>query len=174
MNLSNLLSGLIGAVIGGIFSFAGSYWTMKQQRSQTRLGASHSASSAILDNIATIKNGMYRARKALKSRETPSFDTVHAAAERIVFVYNVLIADKELRTRISQLISLVKVWYENALLPSRVNEETEYEIYSYMDYVRNSIIAHLDEKDLPGKEPVPDLGLESEPKPESTVLLSIR
>ena len=78
MNLSNLLSGLIGAVIGGIFSFAGSYWTMKQQRSQTRLVASHTASSAILDNIATIKNGMYRVRQALDSGETPSFDTVHA------------------------------------------------------------------------------------------------
>jgi hypothetical protein len=70
MAWSNLLSGLIGALLGGLFSIVASVITMRQQRSQARQGASHTASSAIVDNILAIKQAMLDVQAAKDSRTT--------------------------------------------------------------------------------------------------------
>lgn len=67
-------------------SIVASVITMRQQRSQARQGASHTASSAIVDNILAIKQAMLDIQKAKDSKNNSSFETVHAAAERILFV----------------------------------------------------------------------------------------
>lgn len=158
MAWSNLLSGLVGALLGGLFSIVASVITRRQQRSQARQATSHTASSAIVDNILAIKQAMLDIQKAKDSKNNSSFETVHAAAERILFVYNVLIADKMLRSRISELINVVNVWYRNAWqLPRPVNQKRIESIVSHMDHVRKSIQAHLDGQPLPPCQSPPDL-----------------
>ena len=49
-------------------SIVASVITMRQQRSQARQGASHTASSAIVDNILAIKQAMLDIQKAKDSK----------------------------------------------------------------------------------------------------------
>jgi hypothetical protein len=157
MAWSNLLSGLIGALLGGLFSIVASVITRRQQRSQARQGTSDTASSAIVDNILAIKQAMTDIQKAKDSKNNSSFETVRAAAERILFVYNVLIADKVLRSRISELINVVNVVSECLAIAQLVNQKRIDSIISHMDNVRKSIQAHLDDQPLPRCQSPPDL-----------------
>jgi hypothetical protein len=167
MAWSNLLSGLIGALIGGLFSIAASVMTMRQERSQARQRASHTAASAIVDNILTIKKAMEDIQAAADVGSDSSFEAIHAASERILFVYNVLIANKELRSRISELIKRVNAWYENARKSSKTaNQERIDSIISYMGYVRQSIEAHLEDPRLPKR--ISSSDVQATESPEAT------
>ncbi len=58
MTWSNLLSGLIGALLGGLFSIVAAVMTFRHERSQARQGESRTASGAILENIIAIRQAM--------------------------------------------------------------------------------------------------------------------
>jgi hypothetical protein len=108
MTWSNLLSGLIGALVGGIFSIIASVVTMRQERSQARHASSRTASTAIVDNILAIKKAMFDIQN-IDPGNVSSFETIHASAERILFVYNVMITDVALRSRVRELIEMVNI-----------------------------------------------------------------
>jgi hypothetical protein len=169
--LANLLSGVIGAVVGGILAFLAAYLTMRQQRSlalatsvedwrQTRLSASYAASAKILSDMLIVKQGMWDARKSSDPR-AQVLPTVHAAAERIL-VHNARIADKDLRSRINELNELINQWYELVYQADTTDESKRlYKlVIPYMEYMDKSIRAHIDDDPLPSHEAPPDLRAE--------------
>ena len=97
MTWSNLLSGLVGAGLGGLLAIAASIMTMRGQRSlalaataedkrQAQLRASYTASAQILGDMVTIKRGldaMAASGLTLSSPLTPLYYAAVDAAERI-------------------------------------------------------------------------------------------
>jgi len=184
MTWSNLLSGLIGAVLGGLLTLAASIMTMKQQRSlaleaaaedrrQAQLRASYSASARILEDMLTLKDGLNALLPLMIRANTSAaadYDTAFNALDRIFVVHNALIADEALRSRINALTILVsEQWMSQE--NRRADEPTQAKrrdlIISYMEHVNQSIRAHLDNKPLPLTESVPNLlavkNIESDP-----------
>src|SRR4051794_28196492 len=101
MTWSNLLSGLIGALVGGLFSIGATILTFNHEQSQVRQSASRTACNAIVENILTINTAMGEAQWAIDHSNDSSdpaiyssFETVRSAAQRILYVYNVLVADE--------------------------------------------------------------------------------
>ena len=93
-----------------------------------------------------IKQGMWDVREQPVSDRTLPLQSVYAAAERILVVHNIVIADKEIRHRVNVLIDLVNTWYANILrYPGQAIEQDDVsQIISNMKYVGDSIAAHLD------------------------------
>ncbi len=157
MTWSNLLSGLIGALVGGVFSIIASVVTMRQERSQARHASSRTASTAIVDNILAIKRAMFDIQNTDPGNDSP-FETIYASAERILFVYNVMITNKVLRSRIRELMEMVAIWYQSVRQsPQDVSQKDADAIRSYMGYVDQSIKAYLDDRSLPADQPPPSL-----------------
>jgi hypothetical protein len=161
--MSNLLSGFIGALVGGLFSVVAAVMTIRHERAQVRKDASYAASGAITDNILIIGKAMYETQRAMDpARKAPGSEIyalrekVHSAAQSILYRYNVVIANKDLRSRIGSLVNMVNIWYENALNSSAdVNQKRIDSINSYTRCVNDSIQAHLDGQSLPPDEPHP-------------------
>jgi hypothetical protein len=165
MTWSNLLSGLIGALVGGVFSLLATVITIRHERSRVRREASHTASDAIKENMLTIRQAMFDIQWAMdpsNDSSDPSVDplleTVRAAAQRILYLYSDPIADETLRSRIDIFVDMVEVWYKNARQSSRtVNQKRIESIESYMGYVNESIKAHRNDLQLPPDQPPPDV-----------------
>jgi hypothetical protein len=165
MTLSNLVSGLIGALVGGLFSLGGAILTIRHEQKQVRRGASHNASNAVMENIITIRKAMLDVQRTMSQSNDPSdpgiyslLGTVQTAAQNTLYIYNALIADERLRSRISNLVDIVDVWYQNAReSPVAVNQKRIESIESYTGYVIESIQAHLRGLPLPDDGPRPDM-----------------
>lgn len=169
MTLSNLLTGLIGAVLGGLLAIGASIMTMRQQRSltmatfaeerrQVQLRMSYTASAEILANMLTIKEGL-GALSSDEKRNNPKFDRAFAAADRIITVYNPQIADTALRARINDFVILIEQWAssENRIWQFEVYAERYNLLTAFMAYLNESVKAHIDDKPLPPHESPPDL-----------------
>jgi hypothetical protein len=158
--LSNLLSGLIGAVIGGLFSFAATLVGIRHERTRMRQDTSHIAAVAVKKNISAIKEAMDDAQWALNpASEEPAsaadsaLATIRTATRSVMYEYKSLIADKELRSRVDNLATMVITWYENAEKSTpAVNQQGNESIAAYMRCVITSIDAHLDGAPLPPDE----------------------
>ena len=165
MTWSNLLSGFIGALVGGVFSIIATSMNFRHEQSQKRQSASRTASNAIVENILVISKAMLDTQWTIDHSNNSSdpiiyssLETVQAAAQRILYVHNVLIANEKLRSRISDLIDMVEVWYTNAReSPATVSQQRIKSIESYMEYVNQSIQAHLRDLPLPPHNSPPDL-----------------
>jgi hypothetical protein len=124
---------------------------------------SYAASGAITDNILIIGKALYETQRAMnRAPKAPDSEVyalrekVHSAAQSILYRYNVMIANKDLRSRITSLVNMVNVWYENALKSSAdVNQKRIDSINAYVGCVNDSIQAHLDRRPLPSDEPHP-------------------
>jgi hypothetical protein len=123
MNWSNLLSGVIGALLGGLLAIGASLMSARQQRSltlatlaeerrQTKLQTSHTARAEILADPLTIKRAMIDLMSATRADAATVFRTVYSTVERIFIVHNSVIADIELRSRVNELKDLMEQWYE--------------------------------------------------------------
>jgi hypothetical protein len=176
MDWSNLLSGVIGALLGGILAIVASLMTARQQRSltlatfaeerrQTQLQISYAACAEILSDMLTIKRAMIDLMDADRAAAAIAFRTVYSTVERIFIVHNSVIADVELRSRINQLKDLMEQWYEKTeWVTERSVQQERYDlIMPFMEYVNMSIRAHMNDQPLPPGEPPPDLLAEADP-----------
>jgi hypothetical protein len=169
MAWSNLLSGIIGAVLGGLLAVVASVITSRQQRSltlaafaedrrQSRLRSSYGASGEILSSMLTAKAAMYDVMDD-GSDWSASHDKVRTTMERVSILYNPLIADEELRSRINDLIYLAQEWLNKT--DARTGKSLQNEridlVLPYMEFISQSIRAHLDDRALPPVEYAPDL-----------------
>jgi hypothetical protein len=170
MSWSNLLSGIIGAVLGGLLAIIASFITMRQQQSlalatfaedrrQAQLRASYSACTEILNNMLIIKQAMQNVMTGPRSDAITAFKTAYDSAERIFIVYNTLVADGDLRSRINELKGVVEQWYQNTEWETDKSVQGErYElVVPFMEYINLSIRAHLDNQSLPPAETPPNL-----------------
>jgi hypothetical protein len=167
MSWANLLSGLVGAVVGGLLAVVASVITMRQQRSlalaavveersQARLAASRQACVEILGCMITIKFGL----DGLATREEDSPEAVAAlaAGERIFVVHNALVEDPTLRRRIDGLIELLQQWRNYCWnLNEAAKTECKNQVLDYMQYVNQSLRENLDNHPLPAEQHLPDL-----------------
>src|SRR5690348_13167097 len=118
----NLLSGIVGAVVGGLAALIASIITMKQQRQlaleeskenrrQEQLRTSRAAGAQILVKMLTIKQGLWDVQRALDAGKDPPLGAVYQAAESVLVVHNSQIVDKDLRSRVNELCELLDIWY---------------------------------------------------------------
>ena len=170
--MSNLLSGTIGAVVGGILAILASVIATAQQRTQARQQASYAAAAEILLNILKIKQGMWDVKESPVDKRDLALKEVYDAAERIKVVHNIVLAKKEIRQRVRDLLDLVDIWYENNWEhPGQtVDQECNNRIASSMNFVRASIAAYLDNEPLPLRPPPAEPPLSPNPgsSPSST------
>jgi hypothetical protein len=174
MSWSNLLSGLVGALIGGLLTLAASIMTMKQQRSlaleataedrrQAQLRASYAAGARILEDMLVIKEGLQlllMRSMAYNPAKEATQKAAYDAVDRMFVVHNALIADDELRTRINALVNIINERWTSAYTSNADESKVELQssaVLNYMEHVNKSIRAHLDNGPLPPAEPVPDL-----------------
>jgi hypothetical protein len=180
MNWSNLLSGIVGAALGGLLAIIAAVLTMRQQRSLTRamaaedrqqakLRLSYTASTEILTRMLALKDLMWQTQVALASGGKLVWDAFHSALDHILIVDSAMIADQALRSRVMELTDLCGEWYENTDRSTNksVNQERLELVMPYMQYINQSIRAHLDDQPLPPYQPRPDLLAVSLPKNES-------
>ncbi|SRR6266487_451310 len=163
--MSNLLSGLLGALIGGLAAIVAAVMTSRHDRSQARRSDSRRAAYSIKENILKIKDAMWRFPAASDSEKDTLLETVRTLAESIRYVLIGQIDNKELRSRIDELISVVIVWYDNA---ESVSEEPRKTTSKYMSYVDGSIQDYLDERQLPRYQSPPDLLAVENPQGKSS------
>ena len=166
MSLDNLLSGLVGAVVGGLLAIAAAVITMTQQRSlalaaaaeerrQSRLAASRDACVEVLASLVTIKLGLDGL--ATQKEDSPQAVDALNAAERLYVVHNSLVADPVLQSRVDALIPLLEQWRRNWAAEITTKKKRRDLILDYMEYLNQSIRAHLDDRALPSEQPSPDL-----------------
>lgn len=168
MTLANLLSGLVGAIIGGLLSIATAVITIRQQRAMSlaaadeeqrrqRLVRSHTAGVEILAGLITVKFGL----PGLATRDEASAEAQAAshAMDRIFVVHTALIVDAELRRRIEDLVPILEQWRsrDTYLASGDVHDARYGEIMNYFEYLNQSIRAHLDGRELPPAQEAPDL-----------------
>jgi hypothetical protein len=186
MNWSNLLSGVIGALLGGLLAIVASLMSARQQRSltlatlaeerrQTQLQISYSACAEILGDMLTIKRAMIDLMSATRSDATIAFRTVYGTVERIFIVHNSVVADTELRSRINQLKDLMEQWYEKTdwVTERSVQQERYDAIMPFMEYVNLSIRAHMNDQPLPAEETPPDLLIDEDPPASADQLSNV-
>jgi hypothetical protein len=176
MNWSNLLSGVIGALLGGLLAIVASLMSARQQRSltlatlaeerrQTQLQISYTACAEILSDMLTIKRAMIDLMAATRADAAAVFRTVYSTVERIFIVHNSVVAEGDLRERINQLKDLMEQWYEKTdWVTERSVQQERYDlIMPFMEYVNLSIRAHMNDQPLPPSEIPPSLATEEEP-----------
>ncbi len=154
MTWSNLLSGFIGAVVGGAFSIATAMITTRGERSRIRRDVSRGAANAIMRNIVTIGNAMSRIQSAMNPDSQPpdsdiekliagSMEEVNTATQSILYEHKALISDPALRARIDSLVDMIEKWSEDAqVAPNDVISRGIDSIKSYMKGVTDSLDAH--------------------------------
>jgi len=152
--MTNLLSGLFGALIGGLAAIVAAVITARHERSQAKRNDSRRAGYSIKENILKIKDAMWRFPAASDSENDALLETVRTLTESIRYVLNGQIPREELRSRIDELIKVVVVWYDNA---EPVSEERKKATVNYMRYVDGSIQDYLDDKELPPYQSPSDL-----------------
>lgn len=152
--MPNLLSGLFGALIGGLAAIVAAVMTTRHERSQAKRNDSRRAGYSIKENILKIKDAMWRFPAPSVSENNALLETVRTLTESIRYVLNGQIACEELRSRIDELIRVVIVWYDNA---ESVSEERKKATVKYMRYVDGAIQDYLDDKELPLYQSPPDL-----------------
>jgi hypothetical protein len=168
MTWSNLLSGFIGGLVGGLLSIVAAFMTIRHERSQARQDraqvredASRRACNVIKQDILAINNALstiFDSNDSSESRIYALLEEIHAPAQRILYLYNVQIANEKLRSRISRFTYMVVEWYTNAReSPTTVKQEPAKAIESYAGYVLKSIEDYLGDKPLTPDESAPDL-----------------
>lgn len=167
MNSTNLLSGLIGAVLGGVLAIVASFMTMRQQRTlalsaaeedrrQLRLAASRNACIEILACMVTIKAGLNGL--ATEKEDSPEAVAAYNAADRITIVHNALVEDTELRSRIDTMVNVVLWEWRNSWNASAARKaENKKLVMQYMGHVSDSIRTYLDNRPLPPEQQSPSL-----------------
>jgi gas vesicle protein len=163
--MSNLLSGLFGALIGGLAAIVAAGMTSRHDRSQARRNDSRRAAYSIKENILKIKDAIYRFPAGSESENDTLLETVRTLAESIRYVLIGQIDNRELRSRIDELISVVIVWYDNA---ESVSAERMKVTSRYMSYVDGSIQDYLDEKQLSQYQSPPNLLAVENPQSKSS------
>jgi hypothetical protein len=176
MDWSNLLSGVIGALLGGLLAIVASLMSARQQRSltlatlaeerrQTKLQISYTACAEILADMLTIKRAMIDLMGATRADAGIAFRTVYSTVERIFIVHNSVVADLELRSRVNELKDLMEQWYEKTdWVTERSVQQERYDfIMPFMEYVNLSIRAHMNDQPLPSSETPPTLSTEEDP-----------
>ena len=145
MNWSNLLSGVIGALLGGLLAIVASLMSARQQRSLT---------------LATL---------AEERRQTQLQISYSACAEILGDMLT------ELRSRINQLKDLMEQWYEKTdwVTERSVQQERYDAIMPFMEYVNLSIRAHMNDQPLPAEETPPDLLIDEDPPASADQLSNV-
>jgi hypothetical protein len=167
MNWTNLLSGLIGAVVGGLLAILAAFITMKQQRSlalaaaeeerrQSRVTAARNACIEILGCMLTIRDGLLGL--ATKEEDSPAAIAARVALDRLVTIHIALIqGEPELRDRLRSIMNVLDEWREYWQDDSTKKDENRQLIVDYMRYLAESIRAYLDNDALPSKQDPPHL-----------------
>jgi hypothetical protein len=161
MTWSNLLSGFIGGLVGGVLSLAAAFMTIRHDRSQARQDTSRSACNVIKHDILTIRNAIWTmvdGKDLSESRLYALLAEIHAATQDILYVKIGQVDNEKLRSRINDLIDVVVEWYENAReSPTAVDQKLAKAIESHTASVLSSIEDYLADKKLTSDQSPPDL-----------------
>lgn len=160
MNTDNLLSGLIGAGIGALASFASVFYVEKSNKKQIREERHRNSVATGIIKISLLKENFLNFNPAKKFRGIGAFaqnNDDFLRANQTIDLFNEckfqgLLLPEELRKRWNNLLGIVSGVANRHQWDKFVASRSVDDVNAYFDYVILSLTNYLD-----SKEPIPDL-----------------